>query len=901
MVGRGTHRVRRSLKRIRTPQVVRGLVDSMGRRWWPNSQSADGATPAGKRWKLPASLQRFSQSANTAGKKVGPPKSEDHRARRLAWDFAVVTAAAAILLVFHHQFKKPFRSFSPTTPLAAVVEPTGDRAADKPATKRRSRIRHQAIATNDPPANTAGESRLASLQADNAAPLPKVDEPALPKSDREQFDTKRSEDSPAPTASRSASPIDVPPPQAALVDTKSDQPQPDPKALPVGDNSFPALNDPPAAKSDSPAPGPSLGSLDDRPAPQSAAAPTSPASTPVPAEIKKSDDSRSMVSSDSPPLKDTVGEPKVDHLADKPAAAAAGDDAFGALKDPPTEKHDVDVKGPEPSLNGMGDNPVDQTPPKRRRRRRPPQPENATPAPSLAADQTPKNDLLPETKPTESLKKDEIAKPTETPQPSLVETKKTDDGPVPALAGDATPPKEALHDPKIDHPTEKPTVSAAGKDAFGELKDPPAEKHELLDEHESKGPEPAVTAAGDKPPEAVPHRRRRRAKPPQPETTPPGPVLAVDQGTKSDPAPAAKTEETVKAENPAKSTETPKPAPLEMKTVPLEISKSEPKLNEPKLAEPPVSKSPPAEMNVAPAKAEPQPPISPATPTPVATASIATPNLAPHPAVVEEDAPANVSFARRTAEKNGAGNSLTYKIVVRNNGSKPVKLVEVDEAVPPDHAVQATDPSADPHDQTLHWNLRDLAPHEERTIAITLVPPAAPQSVVRTAELPKNDRLDENHEPTAKTDESDKLPHVELELIVPAKLRTGETCRIGFRTTNLGPKTSGLKLNLDLPAELHFQRGQQLEYKVGGLDENESREDYLSAVATGAGTVEIRGEIVLDGHRVVAAKATCRIAGVLATQQTRRPKRDGAVVPAGATDNTTPSGSSAAAPCNCGP
>ena len=170
-------------------------------------------------------------------------------------------------------------------------------------------------------------------------------------------------------------------------------------------------------------------------------------------------------------------------------------------------------------------------------------------------------------------------------------------------------------------------------------------------------------------------------------------------------------------------------------------------------------------------------------------------------------------------EKAEEGNSLTYKIVVRNNGSKPVKLVEVDEAVPPDYAVQATVPSALNHDQTLHWSLEDLGPHEERTIAITLAATAPPQPIIRTAAIPKADRIEEGGDKTAKADEAAAgQPHMELELIAPATLRTGESCRIGFRATNLGPKVAGMKLDLDLPEQLHFQRGQKLQYKVGDLE-----------------------------------------------------------------------------------
>jgi hypothetical protein len=248
-------------------------------------------------------------------------------------------------------------------------------------------------------------------------------------------------------------------------------------------------------------------------------------------------------------------------------------------------------------------------------------------------------------------------------------------------------------------------------------------------------------------------------------------------------------------------------------------------------------------------------------------------------------------------EKTETGNSLTYRIVVRNNGSKPVKLVEVDEAVTPDHVVQLTDPPAENHDQTLHWSLRDLGPHDERTIAITLAAPAPPQPIVRTAAIPKSDQVEEEHLKETKAVEPEKTPNIQLELIAPTNLHTGESGRVGFRVTNLGPKTAGLKLHLDLPPQLHFERGQQLQYKVGELDEHESREDYLTAIAAGPGAVEIHGSILLDGRTMAAAKATCQIAGALATKQAARPKRDGFVVPASAQQEAK----APSAPCNCGP
>jgi hypothetical protein len=66
-------------------------------------------------------------------------------------------------------------------------------------------------------------------------------------------------------------------------------------------------------------------------------------------------------------------------------------------------------------------------------------------------------------------------------------------------------------------------------------------------------------------------------------------------------------------------------------------------------------------------------------------------------------------------------------------------------------------------------------------------------------------------------------------------------------------------LNLDLPGQLRYTRGQQLQYKIGALGDHEAREDYLTATAAGSGQVELRAEILHAGHSVATAKGTCRV------------------------------------------
>jgi hypothetical protein len=620
---------------------------------------------------------------------------------------------------------------------------------------------------------------------------------------------------------------------------------------------------------------------------------TSQTTTPSPADPGKKDDLAAPAIHHDPPVKDALLEPRGEHSADKPAAPPSGPDVFGALQDPPADKHDL--KEPEKALPPAGDSlatPADAAPPKRRRKRKPAQAEVASDNPLHPA-ATPANEPVPDAMIHDAIKAEDAKKPLDPPKGPEFEHKK-DEFASPVAAGDLPPHKDKdkekdhLGEPKPVEPEHKPAL-AADHDAFGALKDAPP-KH---DEHETKPADPPLNIAGDSPPSAEPPRHRRKKKPPAAELPAPSPALTAEPNPANAPLPAGKPEIKAPSDVLPALTETPKPVALDPPKV--EPTPAVIKAAEPKPAEVSALPGPSLDGNPPAAKSELKPEKVAAAPANIPVANPPVANLVPAP--VEESQPATLSFARRMPEKIDAGSSLTYKIVVRNNGAKPVQLVEIDESVPADRTVQTTEPLADTHDQTLHWSLHDLGPHEERTVAITLAALPAPQPLLRTAALPKPDRTEEERPKAVKAEEPEKVPHLQLELIAPASLHTGETCRIGFRATNLGPKSAGLILHLDLPAEIHFQRGEKLQYKVGGLDENESREDYLSAVAAAPGAVEIHAELLLDGHSVVSAKAICRITGASVPQQSARAKRDPMVVPAGATAPAP----AAAAPCNCGP
>jgi Domain of unknown function DUF11 len=702
----------------------------------------------------------------------------------------------------------------------------------------------------------------------------------------------------------------------------------DTTAAASGDSAFPNLDGPPQGAGDSTpktaaAAGPSLGLSADPSAPKDAALPP-PQAVPVVAKDGATPGTQ-------PPKSDV--------------------DIFGALQDQPAAKHDS--KGPDFGAAPSAEKPIEGKPRRRHRKNAPPQ-DGPAPEPIRTADQSPSGDSLDAPKPngpdpgkpTDSKPTDKIDSPMPLPEhavkgpdagfnpaadqapvaepPKRHRHRKTPppDGPTPDSlhAGDSNPIAGPLTDSKPPEPEKTapatataPAPTAAAPVPATDLKKPddwsapstnkadeipkagqaadkaaPAPEHDLLgtlnEEHPEKhepvtnGPSPAISPTaisptatsptGDEPP-----KRRRRKKSAEAGSAVPAPVPVREPGPTNDHAPIPKPAE-APALIPSDATKgESKPAELSAKdSKPAEL---------PALGDAPVAKEP----------AKPEPKLEAPIPPSVAPAD----RGALHPAV-DESQQANVSFTRSPPEKIDSGNLLAYKIVVRNNGTKLLKLVEIDEAVPADHTVHATEPAAEVHDQTLHWSVRDLAPHEATTLAITLAAPPPPQPIVPAAAAPKPERQEEDQFKPTKADVAVSLPHVELELIAPSSLRTGESCRLGFRATNLGLKTSGLKLNLDLPPQLHFGKGQKLLYKVGDLDGHESREDYLTATATTPGIVEIQGSILLDGRTLVSAKATCRIDGAPAAKQAALPKRDRLVVPASASETQR----HVAAPC-CDP
>jgi hypothetical protein len=852
LVRRGAHHVRHGLVRSGVPQIA-GRAARMGGHGWRRISTVAAAANSGGRFSRPASalwgrITPFSADSDGAD---GDHRHR-HRNRRLAWDFAVITAAAAILLMLHHQFRRSPRPVVAAALVASAdVPPEQTSQEPRPEKPRRHRRRsahaEQPVATadaraSDPPvgnsaavldreplapkhtdvprdsevAGDLGDRRDGGKHADRSVPLPVDAEAKSPQHESGHVASKADADldSLLSTPSGSSAPHDNAP-QAPIAQS---EPEPTHVDKPVHP---PTSDDPLLVDSKTPGDSPDVSHHEHHHHPKSA-------------DAHPSDDFKAP--DVAPPHASTTIDagPKDEFAAPITAPATA---------DPPPANDDAHHH------HHHKDHPADHGP------------ADQTPSPDLATPPLDKDSPAPIAKDSPAPKLDAPALdaapaktgsgPTDGGKASdpLLDVAPKLDGPT-KTAADA-PPKTDADKPDAKRPehTPEPALPVLSVPSPHKSDADSAPKADLAPKADDKKsddlPAPARTAnAGDSAlggsvVDKEPPTKPADKAPEKPPADKPSAAndAALDEllKTPSTPTPSAATPHTS-----APSTADPSSRPPEQKpSIPPSVadSKADPFHSEPAQPDRVPKHVEPLPAESSPPKANPEP---------------------PH-AAVDEDSLGSVSIAHHVPDKSDSNGSVHYKIVVRNNGKKPVKVFDVEEAIPAEHTVQVTDPAAETHDQALHWTLRDVAPGEERTIMVTLAAPPRPPERHPASE-PSPVEMQPIAAAAPHVESKSELPRLRLELITPIEVHAGESCRIGFRATNLGGAATDLNVNLDLPQQLRYKRGQQLVYKIGALGDHEAREDYLTATATGTGQVELRGEILHAGQSIATAKGTCRVA-----------------------------------------
>ncbi len=845
---RGVHHVRRGLNRAGIPKIA-GHATRISRHGWRRISTAVASANADGRLSRPVSALWGRVSRKTSD---GTPTAGDdphrHRNRRLAFDFAVGTAVIAFFFVVHHQFYLKSHRPRAVDLLASNTDVAADPAAGEP--RPETPPHHRRRSHRSEQANAADVRSTDDHHGDAVA----VAEHPRNSDGGAEFG------GPADISHRADHPVQPPvtvPVQATVAAQSAPLDSQPHDSKSSADASLDALLSAPASSSPAHAGdgGPPMAQTEPAPA-HDLDKPARPHGTDDPLLV----DSRDPVGS-SPPKR----EPP------KPSTSAAllADDFAAPEATKPHEHHEHKDHGPKDSLKDDFSMPAPAAsdpvgPPKDEEHHHKHHHDEHGPA-----DQPPAADL-----PAPSANKD-----TDLLAPKL-------DAPLPDASHSHSNPSESnpLNSNSEPRPSSGPAAPVASDPLLDSLpKDPPA-----TGPAKSSGDKPAPSKA-DHPDDGLPVLSvpsPRQADPKPNDELPPRTANASDAQiggsagdsgksvskppeTKAPPASDPSLDELLNSKTPsgapasappAATTPEPKPSTPAASTPPASDPKADPFHTEatpaPKLDAAPKTDAPlksdlPSKTDTPPKQAEPSLPEN-SLPAPKAS-------VEPLHAAADDESMPSVAVAHHQIEKNELGGSVRYKIVVRNNGKKAVKAFEVDEAIPAEHTVQVTDPPAETRDRDLHWTLRDVAPGEERTIVVTLTPP------VRPAERPPvvEPTIAAQPSPAAATapiEAKAESPQVKLELILPNDVHAGESCRVGFRATNLGGQTTDLKLNLDLPEQLHYARGQQLQYKIGALGDHESREDYLTATASGAGQGELRAQILQSGHSLATAKGTCHVA-----------------------------------------
>ncbi len=196
---------------------------------------------------------------------------------------------------------------------------------------------------------------------------------------------------------------------------------------------------------------------------------------------------------------------------------------------------------------------------------------------------------------------------------------------------------------------------------------------------------------------------------------------------------------------------------------------------------------------------------------------------------IEKSAPAEIQV----------GKPATFEIRVRNAGQVAAHDVLVTDQVPRGTRLEATSPEAQlADDGSLAWQLGEMQPGDEVLLSMQVMPE-------QEGEIGSVAHVTFAGRATARS--VCTRPLLNIEHTAPKQVLIGETVRLGITINNPGTgAASGVIVEEDVPEGLVHVAGSELEYEIGTLLPNESRQLELQLTADKAGLIEnmvtVRGE-----------------------------------------------------------
>lgn len=209
---------------------------------------------------------------------------------------------------------------------------------------------------------------------------------------------------------------------------------------------------------------------------------------------------------------------------------------------------------------------------------------------------------------------------------------------------------------------------------------------------------------------------------------------------------------------------------------------------------------------------------------------------------------------------------LTYIITVTNNGQEPVESATVEEYVSDIQRVIDCEPraSVSPDYGHLIWDLAQLQPGEERHLSVTIQPdkrrPIAQDTLVSFSSAPiiaeTLVRETQRELPALPAEPEPVVPEVIPEAVTrpvprgqpklviqfdpPNAVKVGEEVEAYYTVTNVGTAdATGIRLLVEVPAQLRHRFGELVEHKISRLTPNESRRALFAALAEDSGRMPL--------------------------------------------------------------
>jgi len=190
----------------------------------------------------------------------------------------------------------------------------------------------------------------------------------------------------------------------------------------------------------------------------------------------------------------------------------------------------------------------------------------------------------------------------------------------------------------------------------------------------------------------------------------------------------------------------------------------------------------------------------------------------------------SLSLEKSGPDEIQVGKPATFTIHVRNIGKVPAQGVEIRDEVPHGTRLVSTRPQASRAKQGhVVWSLGTIKPGDEAKVELELLP-------LTEGEIGSVATVHFVGEASVRT--RCTRPQLALEVQAPREVLLGEKVTLSIRISNPGTgAATGVVLAESIPEQLTHPAGPELEYEIGDLAPDESREIELTMTATQAGAV----------------------------------------------------------------